>query len=277
MRGSTRSSRRGRRRLAEAVNTCGGIAGIWDPDGRIGVQPLQLCAKAMGDSLAARGPDDAGTWTDDAARLAFSHRRLSIIDLSPAGHQPMLSRCQRYVIAYNGEVYNFVELAEELRQQGVEFRGHSDTEVILEACARWGLEATVERLIGMFAFALWDRETRTLRLARDRLGIKPLYWGRFGSLFLFGSELKALRECPGWDVELDRDSLAAYLRFKLCSGAEEHLPRRQQTGARMYPDAAGTVTIRISRVTGAFARWPRGDSPTLFPAMIRASSVPSRI
>ena len=167
----------------------------------------------MGDSLIHRGPDDAGLWTDEGARLSFAHRRLSIIDLSTAGHQPMVSKCQRYVIVYNGEVYNFSELAADLRALGTAFRGHSDTEVILEGCAVWGVEATVERLVGMFAFALWDRQTRTLSLVRDRLGIKPLYWGRFGSLFLFASELKALRRCPGWDVELDRDSLCAYMRF----------------------------------------------------------------
>jgi asparagine synthase (glutamine-hydrolysing) len=167
----------------------------------------------MGDSLIHRGPDDAGVWTDEDARISFAHRRLSIIDLSPAGHQPMVSQGQRYVLVYNGEVYNFPELAAELRARGTVFRGHSDTEVILEGCAAWGLAATVERLIGMFAFALWDRQTRTLSLVRDRLGIKPVYWGQFGSLFLFASELKALRRCPGWDAELDRDSLCAYLRF----------------------------------------------------------------
>jgi asparagine synthase (glutamine-hydrolysing) len=190
-----------------------GIAGIWDPSGRVVASSLRDSAKAMGDSLVHRGPDDAGLWIDKDARMALAHRRLSIIDLSPAGHQPMVSRCQRYVIVYNGEIYNFSELAADLRAGGTTFRGHSDTEVILEGCATWGLEATVERLIGMFAFALWDRQTRTLSLVRDRLGIKPLYWGRFGSLFLFASELKALRRCPGWDVELDRDSLCAYLRF----------------------------------------------------------------
>ncbi len=168
---------------------------------------------AMSASLVHRGPDDHGQWHDCEAAIALGHRRLSIIDVSPLGHQPMVSRSGRYVIVYNGEIYNFLHLRKELADAGAEFRGGSDTEVMLAAIETWGLPQAVSRFAGMFAFAVWDRELRNLSLVRDRLGIKPLYWGRIGNLFLFGSELSALLACPGWPREVDRDSLAAYTRW----------------------------------------------------------------
>ncbi len=174
---------------------------------------LERICRDMADSLHTRGPDDSGVWSDPAAGVALGFRRLSIIDLSPLGHQPMISGNSRYVLTYNGEVYNFRELRADLEAAGVSFRGHSDSEVVLEGFALWGLEATVRRMIGMFALALWDREKRELHLARDRLGIKPLYWGRQGDLYLFGSELKAFRQHPRFAAEIDRDSLASYMRF----------------------------------------------------------------
>jgi len=189
-----------------------GIAGFRDVPPRAAANGLGETARAMGDAIRHRGPDDWGVWTDEAAGLALSQRRLSIIDLSPAGHQPMVSACGRFVIAYNGEVYNHQEMRGQLEARGIAFRGHSDTEVILEACAAWGVEHTVKALIGMFAIALWDRQTRSLTLVRDRLGIKPIYWGQFGGLFLFGSELKALTAHPGWTPEINRDAVSAFLR-----------------------------------------------------------------
>ena len=147
-----------------------GIAGLWDLAAATSADGLRRLTTAMSDSLTHRGPDDGGVWVDEAAGLGFGQRRLSIVDLSPAGHQPMVSACGRYVIVYNGEVYSHEEMRPELTARGIRFRGHSDTEVILEAMAAWGVEATVKRLIGMFAIALWDRETRTLSLVRDRLG-----------------------------------------------------------------------------------------------------------
>lgn len=187
-----------------------GISGFFSPAKER--ENLRVCVERMTRTLSHRGPDDAGVWVDENAGIALGHARLSIVDLSPAGHQPMVSSCGRFVIVYNGEVYNFAELRKELEGCGLAFRGYSDTEVVLEGCARWGLEATVNRLVGMFAFALWDRQERTLSLVRDRLGIKPLYWGQFGDLFLFGSELKALRAHPGWQPEIDRSVLSLYLR-----------------------------------------------------------------
>ena len=175
-------------------------------------EPLERNASSMADSIAHRGPDDHGLWCDPEAGIALTHRRLSIVDLSPAGHQPMTSGDRRYIIVFNGEIYNFRDLRVELVSRGIQFRGHSDTEVMLEAFAAYGIEATVKRLIGMFAIGVWDRRERTLTLIRDRLGIKPLYWAKFGDLFLFGSELKALRAYPGWEPRIDRGAVAAFMR-----------------------------------------------------------------
>jgi asparagine synthase (glutamine-hydrolysing) len=176
-------------------------------------EALERGAAAMADSLAHRGPDDNGLWGDAEAGVAITHRRLSIVDLSPAGHQPMTSADGRFVITYNGEVYNFQELRAELAARGVSFRGHSDTEVMLEAFSAYGVTATIKRLIGMFALGIWDRKERTLMLVRDRLGIKPLYWAKFNGLFLFGSELKSLRAYPGWEPRIDRSAVAAFMRL----------------------------------------------------------------
>jgi asparagine synthase (glutamine-hydrolysing) len=167
----------------------------------------------MADQLVHRGPDDSGVWVDGEAGIALGFRRLSIVDLSPAGHQPMTSSSGRYVIVFNGEVYNFGELRRDLESRGHSFRGHSDTEVMLEAVSEWGLEEAVKKFVGMFAFALWDRRERVLYLVRDRLGIKPLYWGWQHKTFLFGSELKALRVHPDFDPEINCGALALYLRY----------------------------------------------------------------
>jgi asparagine synthase (glutamine-hydrolysing) len=189
-----------------------GIAGFWNRKAHEGEQGLKALAQEMADSIHNRGPDAGASWADAGAGVAFGHRRLSIIDLSEAGAQPMNSSCGRFVICYNGEIYNTPELRKELEATGRRFVGHSDTEVIVEACGEWGVTKTVCRLIGMFAMAIWDRQERALWLVRDRLGIKPLYWGQFGDLVLFSSELKALRVHPGWSPELDRDALAGYMR-----------------------------------------------------------------
>lgn len=166
----------------------------------------------MADTLRHRGPDDAGAWVDPAAGIALAVRRLAIVDLSMAGHQPMASSTGRYVIAYNGEIYNFRELRDQLIALGWAFRGHSDTEVLLAAISQWNVEPVLRRCNGMFAFALWDREDRALYLARDRMGEKPLYYGWTGSTLLFGSELKALRAHPDFKADVDRNALAIYLR-----------------------------------------------------------------
>lgn len=170
--------------------------------------------RKMTDAIAHRGPDDSGVWMDEEAGVALGHRRLAIIDLSAAGHQPMVSRSGRFVIIYNGEIYNFRALRSELEALAVapNWRGHSDTEVLLAAIEHWGIRETLARLNGMFAFAVWDRETRELTLARDRLGEKPLYYGRCGGTFLFGSELKALQAHADFSAEVDREALTLFLR-----------------------------------------------------------------
>ncbi len=185
-----------------------GIAGILDHGGG----DLERSISGMVDSLHHRGPDDFGTWIDKKVGLALGHKRLSILDLSPEGHQPMESASGRYVLTFNGEIYNFAELRRELGLKGHVFRGHSDTEVMLAAFEEWGIEKSVTRFIGMFAFGVWDRTEHTLTLVRDRLGKKPLYFGWMGRTFLFGSELKALRCHPDFRGEIDRDALALYLR-----------------------------------------------------------------
>ncbi|KVP02305.1 asparagine synthase (glutamine-hydrolyzing) [Burkholderia ubonensis] len=165
-------------------------------------------------SLAHRGPDAQGTWLDAQAGIALGHRRLAIVDLSVHGRQPMASVCGRFVLVFNGEIYNHRALRAELERTGraPAWRGHSDTEVLLAAIAAWGVEAALRRATGMFAVALWNRESRVLTLARDRIGEKPLYYGRIGDALVFASELKALRSFPGFDGAIDRDALCLYLR-----------------------------------------------------------------
>ena len=169
---------------------------------------------SMAETIRHRGPDDAGTWIDAEIGIALCHQRLSIIDLSKAGHQPMLSACGRYVISYNGEVYNFQKIRAELAQLGHSFHSNSDTEVILEAAVEWGFEGMLSRIVGMFAFALFDRQERRLYLARDRVGKKPLYFSYTDNLLLFGSELKALCAYPGFPRKIDHNSLEMYLRYQ---------------------------------------------------------------
>ena len=168
----------------------------------------------MADVIAHRGPDDQGVWIDPDAGIAFGHRRLSIVDLSPHGHQPMASTSGRFMLTYNGEIYNHADLRRELEEAGHSpeggWRGHSDTETLVEAIAAWGLADAVGRAVGMFAFALWDQQERVLHLVRDRFGEKPLYYGRIGRDFAFASELKALRVHPRFDGEIDRNALKDY-------------------------------------------------------------------
>ena len=174
---------------------------------------LESLATAMADTLVTRGPDDSGTWSDPAVGVAFGFRRLAIVDLTPEGHQPMRSADGRYMVVFNGEIYNFEELRQELVGAGHRFRGRSDTEVLLAAVSEWGVEAAVRRLNGMFAIALWDTCDLDLWLIRDRMGKKPLYYGWCRGTLLFGSELKALAVHPDFTGEIDRDSLALFMRF----------------------------------------------------------------
>lgn len=190
-----------------------GIAGFIDR--RLVGKPeaLRARAQAMGEAIKHRGPDGEGVFVDEQAGLALSHRRLAIVDLSPAGAQPMVSADGRYVICYNGEVYNADELRRDAAVAGVPWRGHSDTEVILELVARYGFEATIPRLNGMFAIALWDRRERHLHLARDRMGIKPLFLAKSDDGIAFASELKAFKHVSGFSAEIEPSAVASFLRL----------------------------------------------------------------
>ena len=190
-----------------------GLAGFLG--GRLGADDRRAAIGAMMDRIVHRGPDDAGEWLDDLSGVAIGFRRLSIVDLSPAGHQPMLSASGRYVLAFNGEVYNYEAIRRELilADRAPSFRGHSDTEVMLAAIEAWGVESAVQRFIGMFAIALWDRQERQLYLIRDRVGVKPLYYGTIRGTFFWASELKALHAHPEFEAEIDRDALGLYFRY----------------------------------------------------------------
>jgi len=188
-----------------------GIAGFLTRE-PLSDERLGAIVEAMSATLRHRGPDDSGCWVDDTCGVAFGHRRLAVVDLSEFGHQPMHSNSGRYVLNYNGEIYNFAGLRRELESTGSRFRGSGDSEVLMAAIERWGLHDALDRCNGMFALALWDRQDRTLSLARDRMGEKPLYYGWSGRSLLFGSELKALRAHPAFDAAIDRDALTLYLR-----------------------------------------------------------------
>ena len=191
-----------------------GLAGFLFPQGFHQADAAAVVTR-MRDTLAHRGPDDAGSWLDGGAGIALAHRRLSILDLSPAGHQPMQSTSGRFVLVFNGEVYNHLDIRRKLEKAGqgsTRWRGHSDTETLLAAIEQSGLEQTLRQCVGMFALALWDRQERELALARDRMGEKPLFYGWHGDVLLFGSELKALRAHPKFRSEIERNAVPAYLR-----------------------------------------------------------------
>jgi asparagine synthase (glutamine-hydrolysing) len=195
----------------------------------------------MTNRLTHRGPDDHGQWLNESGTVAMGHRRLSILDTSQHGHQPKMSPCGRFVLAYNGEVYNHLEIRRELRQGGATFRGQSDTETIVAGFSEWGITGTIERCIGMFAMAVWDTREQSLTLIRDRLGIKPLYYGLSNGSFLFGSELKALRVHPAFDAELNRGAISRFLQHSYVP-----TPHTVHSNFRKLP-AGSALTISASK------------------------------
>ncbi len=240
-----------------------GFAGYLEPVGRGDGDPGRVAAMAA--RLTHRGPDDADVWLDPDAGVALGFRRLAILDLSHAGRQPMRSASGRYVVTFNGEIYNHLRLRSELGS-GVAWRGGSDTETLLACIDRWGVERALERAVGMFAFALWDRSERVLTLARDRMGEKPCYYGRQGSTFLFASELKALKAHPAFRGDLDEDVLALYLRLgyvpaphSIFRGIHKLLPgtllRVPAAGAEVGPEDA-VPYWSLTEVATAGARSP---------------------
>jgi asparagine synthase (glutamine-hydrolysing) len=193
-----------------------GLAGFLSTSTAVPFAGWQHLLEEMGTAIRHRGPDDVGVWCDADAKIGLVHRRLSIVDLSAAGHQPMASSSGRYIMVFNGEIYNHLELRRELEAADTDgqitWRGHSDTETLLAGIEFWGIEKTLGKAVGMFAIALWDRKAGTLNLSRDRLGEKPLYYGWQGTTFLFGSELKALKRHPDFKGEIDRGALALQMR-----------------------------------------------------------------
>jgi len=190
-----------------------GITGFFETKQKRDRPAIQAAGHAMNTALSKRGPDDEGSWQDPKLPLFLGHRRLSVIDLSADGHQPMESATGRFILTYNGEIYNFQALSAELKDLGAKFRGRSDTEVMLAACEHWGVNRALQKLNGMFAFALWDREMGQLHLVRDRMGKKPLYVGWAGGSLVFGSELKALHAHPDFKAQVNRNALALYMRY----------------------------------------------------------------
>ncbi|MDH5444516.1 MAG: asparagine synthetase B, partial [Gammaproteobacteria bacterium] len=219
----------------------------------------------MSSQLLHRGPDSFGEWRDDIAWLA--HRRLAILDLSSQGHQPMESPCRRYVMTYNGEVYNYLELRKELERLGCSFRGQSDTEVVLLACVTWGVESAVKRFEGMFALGLYDKENKTLWLARDPMGIKPLYYTQSGEKLAFSSELNSLLCLPWLKKDIDQDALFSYFRYacipapatilqginKLSSGSLLKFSKQKVTINQFWNLAERTRELRQSHRTMVLA------------------------
>ena len=188
-----------------------GIAGFWDFKKTLSEKESEKISEKMNLAIKERGPDSSGIWHHEG--LTFSHRRLAIQDLSPQGHQPMHSPSKRFTMVYNGEVYNGSVLGQELSQKGYTFKGHSDTEVMLAAFEEWGLEQALSKFIGMFAFALWDQKQEKLYLVRDRLGIKPLYWGFSKGTLFFGSQPKSFKEHPHWEGKIDQKALTSFFQF----------------------------------------------------------------
>ena len=235
-----------------------GIAGYLRAPGHIDADAPSHVIR-MCDQIRSRGPDDCGVWSDPHSSVALGHRRLSIVDLSPAGHQPMASACGRYVVVFNGEIYNHLALRAEL--PGWRWRGHSDTETLLACMSHYGVVATLERLVGMFAFAVWDQQARRLTLARDRMGEKPLYVGTLPcGDFVFASELKALRAHPRWSGDIDREALTLLLRHN-CIPAPRSIYRnirKLRPGGWLVVDADGRqeegIYWNLAKVAGQARR-----------------------
>jgi asparagine synthase (glutamine-hydrolysing) len=237
-----------------------GIAGLLDPGWSGTAEELARLARAMAEPLAHRGPDGEGTWCDAEAGIGFGHRRLAVIDLSPAGDQPMVSTDGRWVASYNGECYNAADLRADLPDRGRGLKGHCDTEVVVEAVAAWGLRPTLERLDAMFALALWDRRDRVLHLVRDRLGEKPLYYSVASGLILYGSELRALQAHPRFSRDIDRRALALLLRLN-------YIPAPLTIFSRTRKLAAGTlVSVRPGQ-----RGWPEPEVWWDFPSVARSA------
>ena len=239
-----------------------GVTGFLSFKNQLSEAESQLSLQRMADAVAHRGPDGSGFWHDASAGCFLAHRRLSIIELSDAGSQPMLSSSGRLVISFNGEVYNHSDLRAELsRQHSISWRGNSDTETLLAAFEVWGVSATLKKVSGMFALALWDREARQLTLARDRLGEKPMYFGwqgqGSGSTFLFGSDLASLAAHPSFERRINRHALGQFFKYN-CIGGEASI---YEGVRKLLPGQS--LTLRAGQIDPAFDRWWSVDGASL--------------
>jgi asparagine synthase (glutamine-hydrolysing) len=251
---------------------CGFAGAFVDPD-TVSTAALTDGVERMSSQLTHRGPDDVGSWVASEGDFALGFRRLSIIDLSEHGHQPMRSESGRYTTVFNGEIYNFQDLRHELSKAGHRFRGHSDTEVLLAAFEEWGIRASLNRLIGMFAVAVWDGRERRLHLIRDRLGIKPLLVYRGPGTILFASEMKAILAWPGVDRTLDRDALVSYFRYLYVPGPRTafarvrkllpgHLMEVHDAGAEL-PESQPFWSVEVTARQGLEQRWEGGEGSAI--------------
>ena len=223
-----------------------GFVGLWDLKNKYRSHEIISIVKKMRDSLASRGPDDEGIWLDKSSNFCFGHRRLSILEVSRLGHQPMISKNKRYVIAYNGEIYNYQEIRNELSQIGFSFRGNSDTEVLLEAISYWGLDETLKKICGMFAFGVWDKRKKKLFLIRDRVGIKPIYWSFQNNVIYFGSQPKCFLTHKHWKKEININSLLNYFQFGYVPNPESIYKdtKQLQPGCYLELDSKGNSKIK---------------------------------
>ena len=236
----------------EKIPMCG-IAGLYALTPRA---DLPAIVTRMTDAIAHRGPDGSGIWQDaEHPGIVLGHRRLAILDLSPLGAQPMESHSGRYWCVYNGEIYNYQDVEAELRALGHSFKGRSDTEVFLSALDQWGLNQTCQKIIGMYAFIIWDRKEKTIHLMRDRLGKKPLYVGWAGDTMVMGSELKALRAHPQFDARLNNAASAALHEVRLCASAIFDLRKRLDAAARLAPDHSSGIPQAGEDLSKRFERY----------------------
>ncbi len=240
-----------------------GIVGFW------GGNPEEAVLQNMAEAIAHRGPDDGGRWVDADQAIALSQQRLSIVDLSPAGHQPMISSCGRYVLIFNGEIYNFRNIRQKLDQEAHRnWQGHSDTEVLLEAISSWGVEQALKHSVGMFALALWDKKDATLTLTRDRMGEKPLYFGKLDEVLVFSSELKALKRHPNFKAQINHDALTLMMRhmyipapFTIYSGIHKILPGTYYVFSKERPEPTVKKYWDIFNVFSEGSKNPFQGSP----------------
>lgn len=222
-----------------------GLTGFWDPSARFEKANAIELLSTMAESIKSRGPDGQGEWYDQSTGLGLAHRRLAIVDLSSAGHQPMHSYSERSVIAYNGEIYNSNDIRRELKSVGIRFHGNSDTEVLLEGCEYWGVEVMIKKCIGMFAFAFWDRKLRRLTLVRDRLGVKPLYWGKCNGIWFFSSQPKSIIANPNFDVNVNRNVMARFVQHAYIASPDSIYQNLEQLrpGHLVHIEANGDISV----------------------------------